>query len=476
MRPARYRQGEVVIQEGDVGEEMFFLESGRVQVTQAEGPRTLLLAELAAGDLFGEMALLTSSPRSASVVALTDIDVWVLSKSDFDAVVAAYPNLGLALSRLLSERLSHKERRYVDEPFAAAVPASAPQAVAVASAATPARPPAKAAAATPVRKTPRPVPKRTSRPGVLAQVGAFFTGVTVWFGSLSRGAKIRLLLVSLLIAWMLLIAAPVLVISTLAADDVTNLQGAIAFVQTVTPQASDTPESAPSPVIVYATVLAPTSTPLPATQTPLPATETVAPPTQTPWVIVVTATPMPVTDTPVPPTPTPVPPTNTPAPTSPPKSVASAAKPLPTATPALRQQPARNLDPRLDALGVGIEPAGVKSGQAYWRLVAARWENEAEAGGDHTIYVNLLDEGGGKIIGHPIEIHWVGGSLNIVTENKPPNEFSSNFPMYNTLGSYRVKIPGLPSDAVVGLGLGSIDQPEFKVHTNFFLTFQRTIR
>ncbi len=65
---------------------------------------------------------------------------------------------------------------------------------------------------------------------------------------------------------------------------------------------------------------------------------------------------------------------------------------------------------------------------------------------------------------------------NIVTENKPPNEFASNFPMYNTLGSYAVSIPGLPSDTVVGLGLGSIEQPDFKVHTNFFLTFKRVTR
>jgi hypothetical protein len=142
----------------------------------------------------------------------------------------------------------------------------------------------------------------------------------------------------------------------------------------------------------------------------------------------------------------------------------------------MKQQAPRDLDPRISALNVGIEPAGVKPGQSYWRLTAARWENEQEAGGDHTIYVNLLDEGGGRVIGQPIEIKWVGGSLNVVTENKPPNEFPSNFPMYNTLGSYSVSIPGLPSDTVVGLGLGSIEQPDFKVHTNFFLTFQRVTR
>jgi hypothetical protein len=48
--------------------------------------------------------------------------------------------------------------------------------------------------------------------------------------------------------------------------------------------------------------------------------------------------------------------------------------------------------------------------------------------------------------------------------------------MYNTLGSYSVKIPGLPSDTIQGLGLGTADQPAFTVHTNFFLTFKRVTR
>jgi hypothetical protein len=125
---------------------------------------------------------------------------------------------------------------------------------------------------------------------------------------------------------------------------------------------------------------------------------------------------------------------------------------------------------------VNVQPAGVRPGQSYWRLTAARWENEAQAGGGHSIFVDVLDENGGKMVGQPVEIRWVGGGLTVKTEDKPANEFGANFPMYNTLGSYAVSIPGLPSDTVVGLGLGTIEQPDFKVHTNFFLTFQRVTR
>jgi hypothetical protein len=195
--------------------------------------------------------------------------------------------------------------------------------------------------------------------------------------------------------------------------------------------------------------------------------------TPTPWIIVVTNTPAPPTETPIP-TDTPVPPTATPRPRV--QTSAADVRPQPTPTAAERPQPARSIDPRLASLGVSVQPVGVAVGQSYWRLVEARWANEDEAGGDHTIYINVIDAGGARIVGQPIEIRWEAGNLTVVTEDKPPNEYTANFPMYNTLGSYSVSLPGLPSDVVVGMGLGTAAQPDFTVHTNFFLTFQRVTR
>jgi CRP-like cAMP-binding protein len=505
LKPVRYRQGETIIREGDPGQDMYFIESGRVRVVRGTGPQALLLAELGAGDLFGEMALLTGSPRSATVTALSEMNLWAMSQADFDALVTAYPNLALALSRLLSERLRSTDARFLTEPSRAGAAVVQPR-PAVRPAPKPK--PRQAPAPIPVSKPkPKAAPQKSSR-RLVDEVGDAFNGTVAWFGSLSRGAKMRLLLITLVIAWLVFIAAPVLVISTLAADNVTNLEGAIAFVQTATPLpteaplATDTPEpqaamlSAPSePEVagtgqgsVEAAVAAPVdgaAAALSAAPVEAPAEQAAAPgevpaaeapvaaqDTPTPWIIVITNTPPPPTETPLP-TDTPVPPTSTPQP----KRVTSAAAPIgPTATPAGNPQPPRDLDPRLSSLNVGIQPAGVRPGQSYWRLVAARWENESQAGGGHSIFIDLLDENGSKLIGQPVEIRWVGGGLSVFTEQKPPNEFSSNFPMYNTLGSYSVSIPGLPSDVVVGLGLGSIEQPDFKVHTNFFLTFKRVTR
>jgi len=463
------------------------------------------LAEMGAGEVFGEMSLLTGRARSASVTARSEVNLWSLSEADFNDLATAYPNLALALSRLLSERLRDTDERFLSQPSAtAAAPLAAPPAAKPAPKPAPKPQPAikPSAKAQPAAV----VPKRRRR--LATEVSDTFDGAVTWFGSLSRGAKVRLVLFTLLIAWLVCIAAPALVISTLAADDVTNLEGAIAFVQTATPVPSDTPLPTdtpvpPEPVLSIAseptveagvepvaqvapeaTVGDPALPPLeaaaeaPAEVAPAPSEVPTSeqPPveqvTATPWIIVITNTPAPPTDTPIP-TDTPVPPTATPQPVR----VSSAAEPVPpTATPAGKPQLPRDLDDRLASLNVTIQPAGVRPGQSYYRLIAARWEDEIQAGGGHSIFIDVLDQGGAKIMGQPIEIRWMGGGLTVFTEEKPPNEPSANFPMYNTLGSYAVSVAGLPSDVVVGLGLGRAEQPHVKFHTNFFLTFQRTTR
>jgi CRP-like cAMP-binding protein len=506
LNPVRFRQGEVILSEGDTGEEMFFIESGRVRVVRGKGPNTLLLAELGAGDGFGEMALLTGMPRSATVTALSDLNLWSLSQADFNDLVTAYPNLALALSRLLSERLRTTEERFLREP---AAPAAAP--------ARPKPAPKPSRIARPKAKT-RPKPVRS----LTSDLSQAWDGAVAWFGGLSRGAKVRLIVVTMLLAWLLLIVAPVVVIQTLAAEDVTNLEGAIAFVQTATPAPAealaaseapapaeampvqsvgasaqaeevealpveapapvteDLPSPADDPVLPADDLVLPADDPaLPADDPVLPIdspvspADTVEPATPTPWIIVITNTPLPATDTPVPPTPTPteVPPTATRAPQQPPRTQTQ-----PTPAPVENPQPPRRWDSRLSALGVDVQPAGVKAGQFYWRLVEARWENEAQAGGGHSIFVDVLDENGGRVVGQPVEIRWAGGSLPLAIEDKPYPEYGTNFPMYNTLGSYSVSVGGLPSDVIFGLGLGTAEQPAFKVHTNFFLIFQRVKR
>jgi hypothetical protein len=127
-------------------------------------------------------------------------------------------------------------------------------------------------------------------------------------------------------------------------------------------------------------------------------------------------------------------------------------------------------------LGVRIEPAFVGPGQPYWRLIEARWADEKESAGKHSIYVRVLDAQGRRAIGQPVIVQWTDGNVVLPAEDLPPPDWAVNFPMYNTLGSYAVSVGGAPTDRIVGLGLGTAQAPKFTIHTSFYFTFRLVYR
>ncbi|TEU10344.1 MAG: hypothetical protein E3J21_26570 [Anaerolineales bacterium] len=129
-------------------------------------------------------------------------------------------------------------------------------------------------------------------------------------------------------------------------------------------------------------------------------------------------------------------------------------------------------DPRLDAMGVQLVRTQPAADETCYRLVKAKWFDEAESGGRHHIYVDVLDEGGKRIIGQRVMVAYDGQTVVLVTEDKPYPELSCNMAMYAVLGTYRCQVEGV-SDVVTELGMGSAELPGYKLHTCFELTFQR---
>ncbi len=82
MTRRQFMPGEVIIREGEVGEELFLISEGEVEIDR-EGRE---VARLGPGDFFGELALMSGNPRNANVVAKRPVDTYVLGKDDFDAV------------------------------------------------------------------------------------------------------------------------------------------------------------------------------------------------------------------------------------------------------------------------------------------------------------------------------------------------------------------------------------------------------
>jgi hypothetical protein len=127
-------------------------------------------------------------------------------------------------------------------------------------------------------------------------------------------------------------------------------------------------------------------------------------------------------------------------------------------------------DTRLDELNVAVEPANVRPGQSYWKVIKAEFQTPEEGGGRHHIYIEVLDEEGERLVGQEVEIGWQDGGATIVTEDKPEPEYAANFPMYNDLGGYSARLPGL-SDTVTGMGL-----PWGRMHVVYNIVFQKTVK
>jgi hypothetical protein len=135
--------------------------------------------------------------------------------------------------------------------------------------------------------------------------------------------------------------------------------------------------------------------------------------------------------------------------------------------------PERVWDDRLDALGVVLEPAAVEPAEAHWRLVEARWADEDQSQGLHHIFLEALDAQGQRVLGQPVIVSEPGGTVTVIIEDKPFPEYGANVAMWSMLGSYSAEVGGgLPSDRIVGMGMGVPECTYCPIHTSFFLTFQ----
>jgi CRP-like cAMP-binding protein len=98
-----FQAGEVIFDQGDSGDIIYAIQAGEVEVVH-DGER---LAVLGPGELVGEMALIDDMPRSARVVALTDVKVVPVNRDHFYAMLQKTPVFGTTVMQLISRRLRH---------------------------------------------------------------------------------------------------------------------------------------------------------------------------------------------------------------------------------------------------------------------------------------------------------------------------------------------------------------------------------
>src|SRR5205085_2662261 len=97
--------GEIIINEGDRGDCAYFIHSGKVRVfKKSENNKTVTLATLNPGDLFGEYAVIRNEVRSASVRASDDVALYRVRQADFLDLLRIQPALGEMLDKLIRKR------------------------------------------------------------------------------------------------------------------------------------------------------------------------------------------------------------------------------------------------------------------------------------------------------------------------------------------------------------------------------------
>lgn len=101
-----FRPHTILVHEGGDGDSLYVIESGQVKVFLSdEQGREIVINVLGPGEYFGEIALLEHSPRSASVITTQPSRIAIISRSDFEACLAANPGIAFELIRGLIQRL-----------------------------------------------------------------------------------------------------------------------------------------------------------------------------------------------------------------------------------------------------------------------------------------------------------------------------------------------------------------------------------
>ena len=102
----RFTEGATIFSEGDAGDTMFVLLEGDVRI-EINGK---LVSKLHTADIFGEMALVDGSPRSATVIADTDCNLAVIDEKRFEEMIRDTPYFYKHLLHLLADRLRSRDR------------------------------------------------------------------------------------------------------------------------------------------------------------------------------------------------------------------------------------------------------------------------------------------------------------------------------------------------------------------------------
>ena len=101
----------LIFREGDAPDGLYIIESGQVRIFNSQPDGVQEIAVLGPNDFFGEMALISAHPRSASAITLENTVTFMLKKQDFDEMLVKDAEMAGRISRELMQRLEKNVRR-----------------------------------------------------------------------------------------------------------------------------------------------------------------------------------------------------------------------------------------------------------------------------------------------------------------------------------------------------------------------------
>lgn len=107
LQPEVFTPGDYIFREGEVGTGMYFISRGSVEVVSKDGQT--IFATLSEGNFFGEIALLMSQPRNASIRAIDYVDLYLLERETLESILKKFPDFQAHIRDLATKR--HSEMR-----------------------------------------------------------------------------------------------------------------------------------------------------------------------------------------------------------------------------------------------------------------------------------------------------------------------------------------------------------------------------
>ena len=107
-RERSFLDGETIAEQDEPGAEMHIIVSGEVSVVVRDGDGTRAVAVRSAGDVVGEMAVITDRPRVASLLARGDVRVLSIERPRFEAILRERPETAIGVIRVLCQRLAER--------------------------------------------------------------------------------------------------------------------------------------------------------------------------------------------------------------------------------------------------------------------------------------------------------------------------------------------------------------------------------